>query len=110
MHKKFLASIFSVLLVFAQATPASASDSVRYKSTEIQVIPKGKYIFEFNKDQSPGFGSSKKNIGGKYCIPCCFDTESFFREKQNKSRQECGCPDIKPISEKNPHHNVLLAT
>jgi hypothetical protein len=36
MHKKFLASIFSVLLVFAQATPVSASDSIRYKSTEIQ--------------------------------------------------------------------------
>ena len=69
-----------------------------------KVIPKGKYIFEFNKDQSPGFGYSKKNIGGKYCIPCCFDTDSFFRDKQNKSRQECGCPDIKPISEKNPHH------
>ena len=69
-----------------------------------KVIPKGKYIFEFNKDQSPGFGYSKKNIGGKYCIPCCFDTDSFFRAKQNKSRQECGCPDIKPISEKNPYH------
>ncbi len=69
-----------------------------------KVIPKGKYIFEFNKDQSPGFGFSKKNSGGKYCIPCCFDTDSFFRDKQNKSRQECGCPDIKPISEKNPHH------
>ena len=69
-----------------------------------KVIPKGKYIFEFNKDQSPGFGFSKKNIGGKYCIPCCFDTDSFFREKQNKTRQECGCPDIKHVSEKNPHH------
>ena len=45
-----------------------------------------------------------KNVGGKYCIPCCFETESFFRAKQNKSRQECGCPDIKPVSEKNPHH------
>ena len=67
-------------------------------------IPKGKYIFEFNKDQTPGFGYSKKNNGGKYCIPCCFDSDSFFRAKQNKSRQECGCPDIKPISERNPHH------
>ena len=73
MHKKFIASIFSVLLVFAQATPASASDSIRYKSTEIQVIPKGKWTtLKFNGGKTAIQGNGKRSL---FCYQAGIDTK-----------------------------------
>ena len=73
MHKKFLASIFSVLLVFAQAIPASASDSIRYKSTEIQVIPKGKWTtLRFNGGKTEIQGNGKRSL---FCYQAGIDTK-----------------------------------
>jgi hypothetical protein len=78
-------------------------------------VPAGKYIFEFTsskyhidehgryKNHSPGFAESKKNAGGKYCIPCCFSGENFFLPKQNTERQACGCPSITVHNQNNPN-------
>ena len=79
-------------------------------------IPPGKYIFEFTEDkyhidkktrqyksQSPGFVDSKESAGSKYCIPCCFNTENFAKDKQNLARQSCGCPSITVHNQKNPN-------
>ena len=78
-------------------------------------VPAGKYIFEFTsskyhidehgryKNHSPGFSESKKNAGGKYCIPCCFSGENFFLPKQNTERQACGCPSITIHNQNNPN-------
>jgi len=79
-------------------------------------IPPGKYIFEFTEDkyhidkktreyksQSPGFVDSKESAGSKYCIPCCFNTENFAKDKQNLARQACGCPSITVHNQKNPN-------
>jgi hypothetical protein len=78
-------------------------------------VPAGKYIFEFTsskyhidehgryKNHSPGFSESKKNAGGKYCIPCCFSGDNFFLPKQNTERQACGCPSITVHNQNNPN-------
>jgi hypothetical protein len=81
-----------------------------------ETIPPGKYIFEFTEDkyhidkktgkyksQSPGFVNSKENAGSKYCIPCCFNTENFAKDKQNLDRQACGCPSITVHNQNNPN-------
>lgn len=81
-----------------------------------ETIPPGKYIFEFTEDkyhidkktgqyktQSPGFVNSKENAGSKYCIPCCFNSENFAKDKQNLDRQACGCPSITVHNQKNPN-------
>jgi hypothetical protein len=84
MHKKFIASIFSVLLVFAQATPASASDSVRYKSTEIQVIPKGKWTtLKFNGGKTEIQGNGKRSL---FCYQAGIDTTGKKRPSYIKLR------------------------
>ena len=63
MFQKLIATVFSVLLVFAQATPASAADSIRYKSTEIQVIPKGKWTtLKFNGGKTEIQGNGKRSL------------------------------------------------
>ena len=79
-------------------------------------IPPGKYIFEFTEDkyhidkktgqyksQSPGFVDSKESAGSKYCIPCCFNSENFAKDKQNVARQSCGCPSITVKNQSNPN-------
>ena len=81
-----------------------------------ETIPAGKYIFEFTEDkyhidkktgqyksQSPGFVDSKENAGSKYCIPCCFNSENFAKDKQNTARQACGCPSITVHNQTNPN-------
>jgi hypothetical protein len=81
-----------------------------------ETIPVGKYIFEFTEDkyhidkktgqyksQSPGFVDSKENAGSKYCIPCCFNSENFAKDKQNLARQSCGCPSITVHNQANPN-------
>jgi hypothetical protein len=81
-----------------------------------ETIPAGKYIFEFTEDkyhidkktgqyksQSPGFVDSKENAGSKYCIPCCFNSENFAKDKQNTARQACGCPSITVHNQRNPN-------
>ena len=81
-----------------------------------ETIPAGKYIFEFTEDkyhidkktgqyksQSPGFVDSKENAGSKYCIPCCFNSENFAKDKQNTARQACGCPSITVHNQSNPN-------
>jgi hypothetical protein len=84
MHKKLLALIFSVLLVFAQATPASASESVRYKSTEIQVIPKGKWTtLKFNGGKTAIKGNGKRSL---FCYQSVIDTKGKKKPSYIKLR------------------------
>ena len=77
MHKKFIASIFSVLLVFAQATPGNASDSIRYKSTENQVIPKGKWTtLKFKDGKKAIQGNGKRSL-------FCYQAELIQKERKD---------------------------
>jgi len=78
-------------------------------------VPAGKYIFEFKdkyhidpstgnyKNLSPGFIDSKESAGSEYCIPCCFSSENFIKDKQNLQRQACGCPSITAHNAQNPN-------
>jgi len=78
-------------------------------------VPPGKYIFEFKdkyhidpstgdyKNLSPGFIDSKESTGSEYCIPCCFSSENFIKDKQNLQRQACGCPSITAHNAQNPN-------
>ena len=78
-------------------------------------VPPGKYIFEFKdkyhidsstgeyKNLSPGFIDSKESAGSEYCIPCCFSSENFIKDKQNLQRQACGCPSITAHNSQNPN-------
>ncbi len=78
-------------------------------------VPPGKYIFEFKdkyhidpstgdyKNLSPGFIDSKESAGSEYCIPCCFSSENFIKDKQNLQRQACGCPSITAHNAQNPN-------
>ena len=80
-----------------------------------KVFPPGKYIFEFKdkyhidsstgqyKNLSPGFIDSKESAGSEYCIPCCFSSENFIKDKQNLQRQACGCPSITAHNAQNPN-------
>jgi hypothetical protein len=73
MPKKFIASIFSVLLVFSQATPANASDSIRYKSTENQTIPKNKWVtLKFKNGKTEIQGNGKRSL---FCYQAGIDTK-----------------------------------
>lgn len=73
MSKKFISSILSVFLVFAQAAPANASDSIRYKSTEIQVIKKGKWTtLKFNGGKTAIQGNGKRSL---FCYQAGIDTK-----------------------------------
>ena len=78
-------------------------------------VPAGKYIFEFKdkyhidpstgnyKNLSPGFIDSKESAGSEHCIPCCFSSENFIKDKQNLQRQACGCPSITAHNAQNPN-------
>ena len=78
-------------------------------------VPPGKYVFEFKdkyhidsstgdyKNLSPGFIDSKESAGSEYCIPCCFSSENFIKDKQNLQRQACGCPSITAHNSQNPN-------
>ena len=78
-------------------------------------VPPGKYIFEFKdkyhidpstgsyRNLSPGFIDSKESAGSEYCIPCCFSSENFIKDKQNLQRQACGCPSITAHNAQNPN-------
>jgi hypothetical protein len=73
MDKKVLASILSVLLVFAQAAPANASDSIRYKSTEIQKITRGKWTtLSFKGGKTEIQGNGKRSL---FCYQAGIDTK-----------------------------------
>jgi hypothetical protein len=78
-------------------------------------VPPGKYVFEFKdkyhidpstgnyRNLSPGFIDSKESAGSEYCIPCCFSSENFIKDKQNLQRQACGCPSITAHNAQNPN-------
>ena len=78
-------------------------------------VPPGKYVFEFKdkyhvdsstgeyKNLSPGFIDSKESAGSEHCIPCCFSSENFIKDKQNLQRQACGCPSITAHNSQNPN-------
>lgn len=84
MYKKFLASIFSVMLVFSQATQAHASDSIRYKSTEIQTIPKGKWTtLKFKGGKTEIQGNGKRSL---FCYQAGIDTNGKKKPKYIKLR------------------------
>jgi len=83
MHKKFLSSIFSVLLVFSQATPASASDSIRYKTEKSQTIKKGKWTtINFNGKTSIQ-GNGKRSL---FCYQVVLNTKGKKKPKYVKVR------------------------
>ena len=63
----------SVFLFFAQTAPANASDSIRYKSTEIQVIKKGKWTtLKFNGGKTAIQGNGKRSL---FCYQAGIDTK-----------------------------------
>jgi hypothetical protein len=84
MFQKVIATAISVLLVFAQATPANASDSVRYKSTEIQTIPKGKWTtLKFKGGKTEIQGNGKRSL---FCYQAGIDTKGKKKPKYIKLR------------------------
>jgi hypothetical protein len=84
MFQKVIATAISVILVFAQATPANASDSVRYKSTEIQTIPKGKWTtLKFKGGKTEIQGNGKRSL---FCYQAGIDTKGKKKPKYIKLR------------------------
>ena len=84
MHKKLLASIFSIVLVFSYIPPANASsDSIRYKTEKNQTIKRGKWTtINFNgKTQIQGNG--KRSL---FCYQVVLNTKDKKKPKYVKVR------------------------
>jgi hypothetical protein len=83
MCKKILSSIFSVLLVFSQATPANASDSIRYKSTENQRIKHNKWVTLEFKGKNSIQGNGKRSL---FCYQAGLNMDGKKKPKYVKLR------------------------
>jgi hypothetical protein len=83
MYKKLIASVFSVLLIFSQAAPANASDSIRYKTEKNQTIKKGKWTtINFNGKTSIQ-GNGKRSL---FCYQVVLNTKGKKKPKYVKVR------------------------
>ena len=83
MFQKVIATVISVLLVFAQATPANASESVRYKTEKNQTIKKGKWTtLNFNGKTSIQ-GNGKRSL---FCYQVVLNTKGKKNPKYVKVR------------------------
>jgi hypothetical protein len=74
MGKKLIAIICSFGLIAFNPSPANASsDSIRYKSTEIQAIPKNKWTtLKFNGGKTEIQGNGKRSL---FCYQAVIDTK-----------------------------------
>jgi hypothetical protein len=84
MHKKFLAYIFSVMLVFSYIPPANASsDSIRYKTENNQTIKKGKWTTINFNGKTAIQGNGKRSL---FCYQVVLDTKGKKKPKYVKVR------------------------
>ena len=73
MSKKLIAILCSFSLIVLNPLPANASDSVRYKSTEIQKIPRGKWTtLKFKDGKTEIQGNGKRSL---FCYQAGIDTK-----------------------------------
>jgi hypothetical protein len=84
MHKKLLASIFSIVLVFSYIPPANASsDSIRYKTEKNQTIKKGKWTTINFNGKTAIQGNGKRSL---FCYQVVLDTKGKKKPKYVKVR------------------------
>jgi hypothetical protein len=84
MHKKFLAFIFSIVLVFSYIPPANASsDSIRYKTEKNQTIKKGKWTTINFNGKTRIQGNGKRSL---FCYQVVLNTKGKKKPKYVKVR------------------------
>jgi hypothetical protein len=84
MYKKFLASIFSIVLVFSYIPPANASsDSIRYKTEKNQTIKKGKWTTINFNGKTAIQGNGKRSL---FCYQVVLNTKGKKKPKYVKVR------------------------
>ena len=84
MHKKLLASIFSIVLVFSYIPPANASsDSIRYKTEKNQTIKKGKWTTINFNGKTRIQGNGKRSL---FCYQVVLNTKGKKKPKYVKVR------------------------
>jgi hypothetical protein len=84
MHKKFLAFIFSIVLVFSYIPPANAaSDSIRYKTEKNQTIKKGKWTTVNFNGKTAIQGNGKRSL---FCYQVVLNTKGKKKPKYVKVR------------------------
>jgi len=84
MYKKFLASIFSIVLVFSYIPPANASsDSIRYKTEKNQTIKKGKWTTINFNGKTRIQGNGKRSL---FCYQVVLNTKGKKKPKYVKVR------------------------
>jgi hypothetical protein len=84
MHKKLLASIFSIVLVFSYISPANASsDSIRYKTESNQTIKRSKWTTINFNGKTAIQGNGKRSL---FCYQVVIDTKGKKKPKYVKVR------------------------
>jgi hypothetical protein len=84
MHKKLLASIFSIVLVFSYISPANASsDSIRYKTENNQTIKRGKWTTINFNGKTAIQGNGKRSL---FCYQVVLNTKGKKKPKYVKVR------------------------
>jgi hypothetical protein len=104
MHKKFLAFIFSIMLVFSYIPPANASsDSIRYKTENNQTIKKGKWTTINFNGKTAIKGNGKRSL---FCYQVVLNTKGKKKPKYVKVR----ITRIKPGKNDNTATNTYFFT
>jgi hypothetical protein len=84
MYKKFLAYIFSIVLVFSYIPPANASsDSIRYKTEKNQTIKRGKWTTINFNGKTAIQGNGKRSL---FCYQVVLNTKGKKKPKYVKVR------------------------
>jgi hypothetical protein len=84
MHKKLLAYIFSIVLVFSYIPPANASsDSIRYKTENNQTIKRGKWTTINFNGKTEIQGNGKRSL---FCYQVVLNTKGKKKPKYVKVR------------------------
>jgi hypothetical protein len=84
MHKKFLAFIISIILVFSYIPPANASsDSIRYKTESNQTIKRGKWTTINFNGKTAIQGNGKRSL---FCYQVVLNTNGKKKPKYVKVR------------------------
>jgi hypothetical protein len=104
MHKKLLASIFSIVLVFSYIPPANASsDSIRYKTEKNQTIKRGKWTTINFNGKTEIQGNGKRSL---FCYQVVLDTKGKKKPKYVKVRMT----RVKPGKDDNTATNTYFFT
>ena len=104
MHKKLLASIFSIVLVFSYIPPANASsDSIRYKTEKNQTIKRGKWTTVNFNGKTEIQGNGKRSL---FCYQVVLDTKGKKKPKYVKVRMT----RVKPGKDDNTATNTYFFT